>query len=180
MIAVIAYENVAAFGGEEALAAAVADFQQALADHAASVGIPAPVAHPIVEEIVRLHGGEFEVLPPPVTGEPEPTSLQSRAALRRWQREVGGITVDGLAVATDDRSKMMLMGARIAAVADENFSTQWKTPVGFITLDAPTIIALSNAVLAHVDACFAIEAGVLADITSGEITTPAEIDAAFT
>jgi hypothetical protein len=34
-------------------------------------------------------------------------------------------------------------------------------------------------VLAHVDACFRLEAQVLADIAAGTITTPAEIDAAF-
>lgn len=47
--------------------------------------------------------------------------LLSYAANVRWQREVGGISIDGVSVGTDDRSKQMLMGARINADADPRF-----------------------------------------------------------
>lgn len=121
-------------------------------------------------------GGAFIAPPLP---DPSPVDLVAYTANKRWQREVGGITVGGVPVATDDRSKMMLMGARIAAVADGNFTTQWKTQAGFVTLDAATIIVMSNAVLAHVDQCFAIEAQVLVDIAGDTITTTEQVDAAF-
>lgn len=109
---------------------------------------------------------------------------QARAALiayaadKRWQIEVGGISIGGIDVATDDRSKTMIMGARIKADSNPAFSTRWKTQAGFAVLTAGEIIAISDAVLAHVDACFTAEATVLAAIEAGTITTSAEIDAA--
>lgn len=111
--------------------------------------------------------------------QPAPVSLEAYAADKRWHRENGGIVVGGVPVATDDRSKMMIMGARIKASDDAGFTTQWKTPDGFVTLDAAALIAISDAVLAHIDQCFGIEAGVLAAIDAGTITTAGQIDAAF-
>jgi hypothetical protein len=101
------------------------------------------------------------------------------AADRRWRKEVGGIVVGGVPVTTDDRSKLMIAGARIKADANPEFTTNWKTGSGFILLDAATIIALSDAVLAHVDSCFETEGEVLAAIDAGTITTREQIDAAF-
>lgn len=106
-------------------------------------------------------------------------SLPEYAAAKRWEREVGGIELNSLQVATDDRSKLMISGARQGAEANAEFTTQWKAPSGFITLDAAQIIAISNAVLAHVAACFAIEQQVLAAIETGEVTTTEQIDAAY-
>lgn len=110
---------------------------------------------------------------------PYPVDLLALAADLRWRREVGGITVAGLAVATDDRSKLMLSGARIAAMADPAYATRWKTPAGWVDLDASTIIALSDAVQAHVAACFALEAHVAEQIENGEISDDAGVIAAF-
>lgn len=116
----------------------------------------------------------------PPEPEPEPVDLIAYAADARWRRETGGLQFGGFTVATDDRSKMMIIGARAAAVADPDFTTEWKmADNSFITLDAATIIAISDAVLAHVAECFAIEAQVLAAIADGTVTTTAEIDTAF-
>lgn len=112
--------------------------------------------------------------------EPQPIDLVAYAADKRWRVETGGITVDGaLPVATDDRSKIMIIGARVKADNDPGFTTQWKLPDGrFTTITSAAIISISNAVLAHVDACFAAEDRVLADIANGTITTVDEIEAA--
>ena len=48
-------------GGTDAIAAEVQRYRKALADHAFTVDVPAPPASPLVEEIVRRHGGDFEV-----------------------------------------------------------------------------------------------------------------------
>lgn len=129
--------------------------RRAIADWEAAGGVRTPYAAPAVD-------------------------LVAYAARKRWDREVGGVSVGGVAVATDDRSKMMVLGARMAAVADPGFTTRWKTLEGaFVDLSSAQIVAISDAVLAHVDACFALEATVLADIAAGEITTAAEVDAAF-
>lgn len=81
----------------------------------------------------------------------------SALASHRYAVEVGGITINGMTIATDDRSKMMLGNARIAATANEEFTADWKTPSGFVTLTAGQIIAISDAVAEHVNKCFASE-----------------------
>ncbi len=108
--------------------------------------------------------------------------LESYAADKRWRKETGGLTVSGVPLYTDDRSKQMLMGARIAADADANFTTVWAAADGNLyPLDAATIIAISNAVLAHVNSCFETYATVVNAIKADPptITTRAQIDEAF-
>ncbi|QGA57780.1 DUF4376 domain-containing protein [Brucella sp. 2280] len=107
-------------------------------------------------------------------------NLKDYTANARWQKEVGGINYMGMPISTDDRSKVMISGARVAAEADPNFTTQWKGADGsFATLDAATIFAISTAVSDHVSNCFALESHVVAQIEAGAITTTQEIDAAF-
>jgi hypothetical protein len=128
----------------------------------------------------RVIIAEWEVDGNVITPYVSPTvSLPEYAAAKRWEKEVGGTSLNGLAIFTDDRSKLMISGARQAAESNPAFTTQWKTSAGFITLDAATIIAVSNAVLTHVSNCFAIEQQVIAAIEAGEITTTQEIDEVF-
>lgn len=108
------------------------------------------------------------------------TDLKSYAADKRWQKEIGGITVNGISIATDDRSKQMIIGARMAAEADSSFTTPWVASDGSVhTLAAADVIGISNAVLAHVGSCFATYATVAAQIDSADITSAEQIDAAF-
>lgn len=135
-------------------------------------------------KVVTVEGG-FAVIDPPQLEpdpepDPEPVDLAAYAATKRWEKEVGGIEVGGMTIHTDDRSKSLIMGARLAASLDLEFATEWKTASGvFVTVDAGQVTAISDAVLAHVAHCFALEAAVLDAIASETITTPAEIDAAF-
>lgn len=116
-------------------------------------------------------------LSPPASPAPD---LVAYAADARWRLETGGITVAGVPVLTDDRSKLMIAGARLAAMADPNWTTPWHGADGRIyPLDASAIVAISDAVSAHVQSSFATFATVKAAIASGEIATTAEIDAAF-
>jgi hypothetical protein len=120
--------------------------------------------------------------PPPRAEQPPPSKadLVAYAADRRWRQEVGGITVAGVPVATDDRSKLMITGARVAAMADSGWSTVWHGADGnTYPVDAPAMVAISNAVQAHVNGGFATFALVKAAIESGTITTLAEVDASF-
>jgi Domain of unknown function (DUF4376) len=106
--------------------------------------------------------------------------LTAYAASVRYNKEIGGITINGLPIATDDRSKQMILGARIASDSDPNFSTIWVGSDGKLyPIDAAGIIGISQAVLGHVNNCFEIFAQVQQSIASGTITTPVEIDAAF-
>lgn len=124
--------------------------------------------------------GDFGPAPepePPVLTDAE---LIAYAADRRWRREVGGILVGTVPVATDDRSKLMITGARLAAGADPAWSTVWHGADGqTYPVDAAAMVAISDAVQAHVNSSFATFASVKAAIDAGEITTTDEIDAAF-
>lgn len=106
--------------------------------------------------------------------------LISYASSARWQREVGGIVVAGVPVATDDRSKTMIIGARVAAMADPAWSTIWRGADGdTYPVDAAAMVAISDAVQAHVNAGFATFATVKTAIEAGEVTTREQVAAAF-
>lgn len=47
---------------------------------------------------------------------PSKADLLSYAADKRWQVETGGLVIGGVPVATDDRSKIMIIGARVKAL----------------------------------------------------------------
>lgn len=103
--------------------------------------------------------------------------LISYAADKRWEKEVGGIVVNNMPVATDDRSKQMIMGARIAAESDSKFTTSWVGADGTVSvLTAPQIIAISDAVLDHVNEVFTEFAQVKKDVDSGKITKSDKVD----
>ncbi len=107
-------------------------------------------------------------------------ALVTYAGMKRWQKETGGITVAGVPIATDDRSKLMITGARIAADADAGFTTQWVGADGNVyQLNATQVVAISNAVSAHGAACFSAFAGLATSIAAGTVTTNAQVDAAF-
>lgn len=106
-------------------------------------------------------------------------SLTAYAARLRWKKEAGGIIVEGQAIATDRESQALISGAYSLVQAQPETIIQFKTRAGFVSLDAAQMSAIAVAVAKHVQACFGIEADAVAEIQSGSITTPAEIDAAF-
>lgn len=113
--------------------------------------------------------------PPPPTLVDLKARLLARLAERRWQAETGGITLNGMTVATDDRSKLLLFAAAERARMDANFTTNWKTENGWVPLDSTTILAVHTAVFSHVSACFAREqelAGILDEVTDAEDLGP--------
>ncbi len=107
-------------------------------------------------------------------------NLLAYASNKRWEKETGGLNVDGIQVATDDRSKLMIMGARLRAMADEEFTTPWVAADGQVfEINAAQIIAISDLVAAHVNECFTTFATVKAGIAGGTITSTVQIDSAF-
>ena len=88
---------------------------------------------------------------------------------RRKQAMNSGMTVSGVPVHTDDQSQSRIMGAALAATIDPDTTVKWKvSDGGFVMLDAPTIIAIAQAVRAHVQACFDREAELLAALSAGD------------
>ena len=73
----------------------------------------------------------------------------------RWEKETGGTIWNGVTLATDDRSKIMIEGARSSAEANSAYTVNWKVVPGqFSTLTAAQIISASDQVRAHVQGCF--------------------------
>jgi hypothetical protein len=83
---------------------------------------------------------------------------KSELAAIRYAKEVGGIVVGGAPVATDRETQAKLIAARILAKENAGYTVNWKTPAGFVSLDAATIISVADAVAAHIQACFDREA----------------------
>lgn len=67
------------------LAQAVQDYKDALKQHQFTYDVPAPTAHPLVETIVREHGGMFELAERPKLG-PDPDRLR---AVEQFTHKIG-------------------------------------------------------------------------------------------
>lgn len=124
-------------------------------------------------EFAQWNGQEWSKLssyPVPVLPEPAEPDWPALIAARRYQAETAGITVNDMAVATDDRSQALITGAALQALIDPEYSLQWKTAAGFVQLTGQQILALASTVRAHVQACFDREAELQAAVADGSIT----------
>lgn len=114
--------------------------------------------------------------------EPKPSFNDLKAAkyddiaAARYTAETGGCTVDGVMIATDRGSQALLTAAVVTARLDPEFKTRWKCADGhFVTLDAFQLRAIGDAVIAHVEGCFAREGELCEQIDAAQ--TPEELDA---
>jgi hypothetical protein len=89
---------------------------------------------------------------------------RSELAAIRYAKETGGITVSGVAVATDYVSQAKINGALSLVAVQPATLIKWKTAAGFVTLDHAAVQAIALAVGQHVQACFAREAELADDI----------------
>ena len=108
--------------------------------------------------------------------------LVTYAAAARFKREAGGLTVDGIPVATDRGSQAKITAAVVIAQLNPGWTTTWKAASGsFIEINAAQITAIGEAVVVFVGRCFAVEASLVAAIKASPptVTLQAEIDAAF-
>jgi hypothetical protein len=117
-------------------------------------------------------------------GQPAPErrkpALIAYARDKRWQVEIGGAVAAGVPVATDDRSKLMIVGARVAAASNPSWATVWQGTDGqAYPVDAATMLAIADAVQSHTNATFTVLAGLLDGIEAGTVTTRAQVDDAF-
>ena len=118
---------------------------------------------------------------PTIPDEPAPTFDEMKAAKRdeiaaaRYAAETGGCTVDSVTIATDRGSQALLTAAVVMARLDPEFKTQWKCADGrFVALDAFKLRSIGDAVIAHVEACFAREGELCEQIDAAQ--TPEELD----
>lgn len=120
---------------------------------------------------------EVEAIPAP----PEPTFDELKAqkkqeiAAARYEAETAGTTINGITIDTGRDSQALITGAAVAAMLDDDYSLNWKTTAGFIHLSAPEIIAVAQAVRAHVQSCFDREGELVALVDAAQ--TSEELDA---
>jgi hypothetical protein len=106
--------------------------------------------------------------------------LKAYAASARYNKEIGGTTLSGVAYATDRETQAKLTSAYALSQVSPSTSFDWKMPNGsFTSLTASQLATVATAIGGFVQQCFAMEASVGASITGGSITTTAQIDAQF-
>lgn len=99
--------------------------------------------------IVRVWGLE------PIPLDEVKAARKAAATALRWEKEVAGILIDGVPVATDDRSKTLILGKRAKARENPDMTFRWKAASGeWVDLTGAQIIAIADTVADHVQACF--------------------------
>ena len=123
---------------------------------------------------LRDYGDRFEVYEPTIDDLRQLKKDEIAAA--RYAAETGGCMVDGVTIATDRGSQALLTAAVVMARLDPEFKTQWKCADGrFKQLDAFQLRTIGDAVIAHVESCFAREGELCEQIDAAQ--TPEELDA---
>lgn len=119
----------------------------------------------VLENLVAMSPAEVEAhINPPLVID------AAAIAARRYEAETAGVSVGGISVETDDRSKLLINGAALEATINPEYVMQWKTPAGFVELTGEQVIGIARAVRAHVQACFDREAQLLAELDAGTLT----------
>jgi hypothetical protein len=86
----------------------------------------------------------------------------------RRAAENAGTELNGIKLATDEASQTKYNGAALAAVLDPQYSVNWKAEDGFVTLSAPQLLGVAQAVRAYIQAQFDKEADLLVLVDAAE------------
>jgi hypothetical protein len=116
-----------------------------------------------------LHPGEtlVEQITDEVLYEMAKAQYPARISSSRYDAETAGITVNGMFIDTGRDSQALITGAALSAMIDPGYVCNWKTSEGFVQLDAQALIAIAQAIRAHVQACFDREAVLLTALDNG-------------
>lgn len=118
------------------------------------------------------NGDFYEVVAIPAPPEPTFDELKAQKkadiAAARYEAETAGTTVNGITIDTGRDSQALITGAAVAAMLDDGYSLNWKTATGFIHLSAQEIIAVAQAVRAHVQSCFDRESELVALVDAAQ------------
>lgn len=159
MITVFSYDSLGVYSGSSEI-----DPADALPACSTSLAPPKTTG----KKVAMWAGGTWVVLAAaPAAPSPDWAAL---IADRRYTAEMAGTTIQGMPIATDERSQGLITGAALAATLDTDYSIRWKTGAGFVELTAAQIIGVASAVRAYVQACFDREADLLSAVADGAIS----------
>lgn len=96
-------------------------------------------------------------------------------ASKRYTVEVSGVVVNGSTILTDRESQATITGAKAYADLNPAAVVDWKSPTGWVQIDAATIGAIASAVGLHVQSCFSCERALSEAVDAA--TTVADIKA---
>jgi len=121
---------------------------------------------------------EIDALPEPAL---TAAQLGAYAKAKRDETEAAGITVNGVAIASDTDSQNRVNNAYNGMIVSGVASIPFKSGSGFVTLTLEQVKSIGVALFAHTQACFSAEDRVddALSATPPTITTRAEVDAVF-
>lgn len=109
---------------------------------------------------------------------PPPVDLAQYARSRRKQIELGGCDWNGTRLQTDDRSKLLILGAALTML-DGTSSPLIIDGVDYGAKNVTDFRRMNAAITDHVRASFVMLSEVMQKIASGEITTIAQVNVAM-
>ncbi len=128
------------------------------------ISMYAPVAYwqeqetPVSDVAVGLAGSVAAEQPQVATLETSKRDKLAQIAKWRYEREISGVTVNGVKVSTDRESQAALNGAFTSMSQGFISSVEWKTSTGsFVTLGLEAITQIAQAVAVHVKTSFSLE-----------------------
>ena len=107
-----------------------------------------------------------------IIGTQQRLEIAIRDASTREEVEAETAGIDG--IKADRESQALITGAALKAMQDSAYSCRWKGVSGFIELTAPQILAIADAVRAHVQGCFDRESELLPLIEAA--TSPGDLE----
>ena len=138
--------------------------------------------HNTLAESATYTDEQIASLDPPPAADSVAAGLLAYSAQQRWTLAQGGITLNGMPMATDDATRQTITSAVVLAQTDPTVTIQWKGQDGtFVTLNATQIVAIGQAIAGFVQVCFSTESTIADGInaTPPTITTKAQIDTAY-
>lgn len=94
-------------------------------------------------------------------------SLAAEIAAYRYQQEIAGINVGGIPISTERGDHRTVMHTiRTEARANSAFTAGLKTSAGFVPMNASMIMAVTDAMLWYINACFVRESALLTAMDS--------------
>jgi hypothetical protein len=103
---------------------------------------------------IGANGRPFNEEPPARTLTTAKLAKLAVLATKRYEVEIGGVTVGGMTIMTDAVSQAKLTGAWLRVQRKPSASIRWEGRDGWVTVGKAEIEALVDAVSDHVQTCF--------------------------